>query len=376
MKNHPLAARVLTKSIPFLVDKDENFAERINLEHDLLPITRGCVVDLQTGKVSQRLPEHCFTFECPVGIDRSVENRAIVQQFMLDICCGDHNLLRYLQVALGYCITGHTDEKAVFVWWGALGDNGKTTIINLMKAVLGTYCKTASKCLFIKTKVESKLSPEREALKDTRLVIFSETAVDGELNDEVLKIASGDDFIKVNPKYQAEYEFRPYAKVLIASNHKPKIDVSDTAMVHRVKFIPFLTRFVDNPHAPHERTKNRKLAKRIEGELLNAFFTWVLDGAISWYEHGLVDIPAVMQKATADFIDDNDDLGEFLSDETQPANDQVILSSALYSRYCSWCQTRAQKARGMKAFSQDMEHRYKKEKKKIGRVFIGLKFKD
>ncbi len=367
------AMDVVHKAMPML--EDTNFIKKINLQPDLLPIRGGLVVDLQTGETSRRLPSHNFTFECPVNIDRDEGRRQIVEKFMLDICCGDRELLRYFQVALGYCITGCINEKAVFVWWGALGDNGKSTVMNLLKAILGEYCKPASKCLFIKTKSDSKLTPEREVLKDTRLVVFSETAADDELNDEVLKMASGDDPIRVNPKYQAEYEFRSYAKLLIASNHKPKINVSDSAMVRRVKFLPFLTKFVDSPHEEHERKKDKQLARRMETDLLDAFFTWVLDGARSWYEAGLVDIPTVMQKATAEFIAENDEIGEFLAEETEPA-EAVILSNVLYRKYCDWCKTHNAKAKGSKTFSQDMEKKHMKEKRRNGYVFLGLKFKE
>lgn len=372
--NYRPAMDVMRVVLPML--EDEEFINQINLQPDLLPIKDGLVVDLRTGQTSPRLPTHNFTFECHVNLDRTVENRLIIQQFMLDICCGDHDLLKYLQVALGYCITGRVNEKAIFVWWGALGDNGKSTVMNLLKAVLGQYCKSASKCLFIKAQSDSKLTPEREVLKGTRLVMFSETAVEDELNDELLKMASGDDLIRVNPKYQAEYEFKSYAKLLLASNHKPRINVSDEAMVHRIKFCPFLTKFVDRPTLPHERAKNGQLVRRIETELLDAFFTWVLDGAISWYEHGLVDIPVVMQQATAEFIAENDELEDFLAEEIEPAVDQVIHSSVLHGRYSDWCLNRRAKAKGLRAFSQDMEKKYKKERKRTGFVFIGLKFKE
>ena len=220
---------IVNKVSPLLEDSD--FITKINLQPDLLPISAGLVVDLRTGNTSTRLPEHNFTFECPVSIDRDVTKQLLVNKFMLDICCGDLDLLNYIQVALGYCITGRMTEKAVFVWWGENGDNGKSTLMNLLKAILGNYCKSASKSVFIKTKSDSKLTPEREVLKDSRMVMFSESSADDALNDEVLKMASGDDPIRVNPKYQNEYEFRSYAKLLIASNHKPKINVLDAAMV-------------------------------------------------------------------------------------------------------------------------------------------------
>jgi P4 family phage/plasmid primase-like protien len=371
--SHSGAMAVVHKASPLLEDMD--FITKINLQPDLLPIKDGLVVDLKTGEATRRLPEHNFTFECPVSIDRDPAKRELVAKFMLDICTGDQSLLDYLQVALGYCITGRVNEKAVFILWGEKGDNGKSTLMNLLKAMLGIYCKSASKSVFIKSKSDSKLTPEREVLKDSRMVMFSETTADDALNDEVLKMASGDDPIRVNPKYQAEYEFRSYSKLLIASNHKPKINVSDAAMVKRVKFIPFLTRFVPHPAAAHERFRDVQLVARMEGDLLNAFFTWILDGAARWYQSGLIDVPAVMRKETEEYLAENDEIGEFLADETEVAADQFVPSAGLYRKYCDWCRGRNATPKGAKTFSQDMEKRFKKDRKKIGQVFVGLRFK-
>jgi P4 family phage/plasmid primase-like protien len=371
--SHRGSMDIVNKAFPLLEDKD--FITKINLQPDLLPICGGLVINLRTGETSPRLPEHNFTFECPVSIDRDANKLIIVEQFMLDICCGDRDLLNYMQVALGYCITGRINEKAVFVWWGENGDNGKSTLMNLLKAVLGVYCKSASKSVFIKTNSDSKLTPEREVLKDSRMVMFSETTADDALNDEVLKMASGDDPIRVNPKYQAEYEFRSYAKLLIATNHKPKINVSDAAMVRRVKFIPFLAKFVQNPKASHERLRDVQLAARMESDLLDAFFTWILDGAMKWYASGLNDIPTVMRKETEAYIQENDEIGEFLADTITEEKNQYVLSSVLFTRYLEWCRGRNSTPKGSKTFAQDTGKRYEKVRKKVGFVYIGIRFK-
>ena len=213
-----------------------------------------------------------------------------------------------------------------------------------MALVLNEYCKSVSKKVFIKTKQDSSLTPKQEALKDTRLAMFSESGADNELNDDVLKMASGDDPIRVNPKYQKEYEFTSYAKLLIATNHKPKINVGDAAMVRRVKFTPFMTKFVSNPSAPNERHADMQLVTRMKTELLNLFFTWVLDGAIKWYKNGLPDkLPAVMQSETECYINECDDIGEFLLDEIEEGvGDSIfIYSNAMYQMYMDW--SRAQK---------------------------------
>jgi phage/plasmid-associated DNA primase len=191
--------------------------------------------------------------------------------------------------------------------------------MNLLKMILGSYCKSASKSLFIKTKSDSKPTPEREVLKDTRMAVFSETAAEDALNDEVLKMASGNDPIRVNPKYH--------------------------------------------------------LVWRMESDLLDPLFTWILDGAIHWYASGLVDIPAVMQKATKAYLNENDKIGEFLADETKPVEGQDIPSKGLYTKYCEWCRGRNAQPKGLKTFSQDMEKRFKKECRRMCQVFVGLRLK-
>jgi phage/plasmid-associated DNA primase len=95
---------------------------------------------------------------------------------------------------------------------------------------------------------------------------------------------------------------------------------------------------------------------------------------MKWYASGLVDIPAVMRKETKAYIQENDEIGEFLANTTEPEEGQFILSSRLYKKYCDWCHTQNSQAKGVKSFSQDMEKKYKKEHKRIGQVFVGLRF--
>jgi len=127
--------------------------------------------------------------------------------------------------------------------------------------------------------------------------------------------------------------------------------------------------------ATHERFRDVQLVARMESDLLNAFFTWILDGAMQWYASGLTDIPAIMRKETENYIQENDEVGEFLADETTEEVGQFIPSSGLYKKYCEWCRERNSPAKGSKTFSQDMEKKYKKERKKVGYVFMGLRFK-
>jgi phage/plasmid-associated DNA primase len=91
-----------------------DFLTKMNLQPDMMPIRDGLIVDLQTGLTMQWNPEHNFIFECPVKVDRNMTKCRLVEKFMLDICCGNKDLLDYMQVALGYSITRQVSKKAVF----------------------------------------------------------------------------------------------------------------------------------------------------------------------------------------------------------------------------------------------------------------------
>lgn len=71
-----------------------------------------------------------------------------------------------------------------------------------------------------------------------------------------------------------------------------------------------------------------------------------------------------------------DDIDEFIAFETDDDYDQYVLSSVLYRQYYLWCKSRNQDAKGHKTFSQVLEKKYKKERKRNGQCFIGIRLKE
>ena len=58
--------------------------------------------------------------------------------FLDRIFNGDAQLIDYLQKVIGYSLTGIVTEKALFVLHGC-GDNGKTTLLEAVRSVMGDY---------------------------------------------------------------------------------------------------------------------------------------------------------------------------------------------------------------------------------------------
>jgi putative DNA primase/helicase len=61
--------------------------------------------------------------------------------FLDRILGGRENLIRFVQRAIGYALTGLTTEQVLFILWGA-GANGKSTFIVALTRILAAYAAT------------------------------------------------------------------------------------------------------------------------------------------------------------------------------------------------------------------------------------------
>jgi phage/plasmid-associated DNA primase len=101
-----------------------------------------------------------------VGRDTATNARAI-------------ELVRFLQRLVGYFLTGAVTEHVLPISWGD-GANGKTTLLNVLLALLGPYAQVAPKALLLDSKHASERIPNDVALlKGQRLAIIPETARSG-----------------------------------------------------------------------------------------------------------------------------------------------------------------------------------------------------
>jgi putative DNA primase/helicase len=85
--------------------------------------TQAGTVDLRTGKISPHDPKDYITKIAPVAPHGEAPTWL---KFLNRITGGNHELIDYLQRVVGYCITGSTQEHALFFLYGT-GANGKGT---------------------------------------------------------------------------------------------------------------------------------------------------------------------------------------------------------------------------------------------------------
>ena len=148
--------------------------------------------------------------------------------FLARITASNEELQDFLQRYIGYCCTGYVTEHA-FVFAYGTGANGKSTFINTIVRVLGSYATVADMNTFIASKSE-RHPTDLAKLCGARLVVAQETQRGRRWDEIKIKALTGGDKLTARFMRQDFFDFTPTFKLFITGNHKPRISSVDEAM--------------------------------------------------------------------------------------------------------------------------------------------------
>ena len=322
---------------------------------------RALTVNLRTGEQYPPRPDDYMT-KCAAAALGGDCPRWFA--FLGRVTAGDLELQRYLQRVVGYCLTGHTSEHAIFFLYGT-GANGKTVFLSTLIGMMGDYALTAPMEVFIESRTD-RHPTELAMLRGARLVVASETQADRHWNEARIKALTGGERIPARFMRGDFFEFTPQFKLLISGNHKPSLRNVDEAMRRRLHLIPFT---VTIPLQERDPELTDKLKAEWPGIL-----QWAIDGALEWRRIGLQP-PEAVQRATADYLQTEDDVLSWLTDCCVEEAIAQTSSSELYASWKDWAERTGRKggAGSQKAFSQALVDKgYVKDKKRANIVFLGL----
>ena len=224
---------------------------------------------------------------------------------------GDPDTVAYLLRALGYCLTGFTDEHRALFFQGAPA-TGKSALIEIVKLVFGTYCKSVPARTFVRS--NSDEHPTIVAnLKGPRLVTFAETGDGGKLDDEMMNSVIAGDSIGARYMKRDWFEFVPTCKLVMASNFRPRTSGPESGVYRRLRVIHFASAI---PEAERIQGLARSIVKA-EGPAILAL---LLAEASAWHERmqrtgrsGLLPESDAVRAETERYFAESDPIGEFIS---------------------------------------------------------------
>jgi putative DNA primase/helicase len=281
------------------------------------------LIDLRTGTLRNGKPDDRVTLHSNISFDPNAKCPRW-ESFNSEVFDGNSDLISYIQRAVGYSLTGEISEQCLFCYFGG-GANGKSTFLNAIRNVLGSYAFNLPFSAF-ELADRSTIPNDVAALPGRRFVTAIETDENTRLNEARIKSLTGCDIITARLLYREFFSFKPVAKFWLAFNHPPIVADDSHAFWRRVHLIPFLRQF--DPKA------DPKLDETLCAEA-PGILAWAVRGCLEWQAHGL-NPPAVVQAATQTYRIESDPLREFLEDRCIRATKQRVTAAELREAYVSW----------------------------------------
>ena len=193
---------------------------------------RNGTIDLRTGEIREHNPDDLITRCANVEYDQNADC-PVWRKFLMEIMNYNNDLIRFIQNAAGWAITGDTSEQTMFILFGT-GANGKSTFLNTVMNLLGDYASATPTQTFMK-KSGDQMTNDLARLRGTRFVTTTETEQGRRLSEPLIKQITGNDRITARFLYGEYFNFVPTFKIWMATNHKPVIKGTDHGIWRRIK---------------------------------------------------------------------------------------------------------------------------------------------
>lgn len=276
----------------------------------LLNVNNG-TLNLQTGELGPHEQSHHITKLAPFNFKPDAKCDLWLQ-FLYRIFDGSESMICFAQRAFGSTLAGKVLDHVLHIPYGS-GANGKTTALETIGTILGSYAGSAAPKLLIKR--EGNAHPTELAdLRGKRFVWSVETGDGGAFDEERVKALTGGDKIKARRMREDFFEFEPSHTLFLATNHRPVVRGDDEGIWRRIRLWPF---DVIIPEVERDRELKGKLEAEADGIL-----GWLVQGCIAWQRHGLNE-PGTIREATAEYRVDQDRFGAWFDEccETPGAAD-------------------------------------------------------
>lgn len=274
-------------------------------------------------------------------------------------------LIKFLQKAIGYTLTGDISEQVVFFLWGT-GRNGKSTFINIVKEILGDYGKQTNSDTFTsKANEGSGINNDIARLVGSRFVSAVESEDGQKLSESLIKQLTGGEPIMARFLRKEFFEFTPEFKIFFTTNHKPIVKGDDEGIWRRIRLIPFT---VTIPKEDVDKQLPEKLRAELPGIL-----RWAVEGCLKWHEEGLGE-PEDVKNATDEYKDEMDLLSSFLDECCVVLPQAKVQVKDLHKRYLEWAEENSEYPLKMRSFSSRLAMRGFSKRKSTGNrsFFFGI----
>lgn len=318
-------------------------------EPDLINTASG-IVNLRTKKLLPHDPVYKFTWCSPVRYNpATLATCGELWLAFMNATVDSPEMVDYLQEALGYSITGHISEEALFYIFGP-PRAGKGTLSETLLAIFPRpIASEVDFNTFTAKREGDNQNFDLAPMKSSRLVFASESNKYQSLNPAKIKALTGGNLVSCAFKYGQHFSYRPQYAIWLSSNHEVNADSDDEAVWNRVKVVSF----------PYSRLgqEDKTLKWRMqEPENLEAVLAWLVEGAYLWYQHagrGL-NTPEAVKELTQAQRNLQDSVGVWLKECCALEPTEWTENSKIMASYEKWCEMNGHEAKKAKGLAQSL----------------------
>lgn len=315
----------------------------INNTPDILAVKNG-VIELKTGQLRDGKQEDYLSKMLDVeyqGVDYPTPD---IDAFIKDIFNDDLDVVNYIQKLLGYAVSGNTKEQCWAIFTGT-GSNGKSLLVGLLSKLLGSWMRTVPPEIFFQRKSGNAggHTAHLNTVKSARIALREESNVKEGINKDVIKALTGESSLSNRGAFQQEFEdFEPRCFPLLVCNHKPMLDVYDSAEMRRIVLVPFVNTYTwpgneklpYDPENPNHRLIDKDLKEKLRTEeCQEQLLTWLVNGAVKWHREGLMDQPALLNRHFEEYKKENDNLFRFIEENCERKNGYCVSAAEFRAEY-------------------------------------------
>jgi len=249
-------------------------------------------------------------------------------------------LREYMWSHLASTLVG-TAENQTFNNYIGGGRNGKSVLVTLMTKVLGEYKGELPLTAVVTSRRVSVggVAPEILKLKGKRYAVMQEPRQGDVINEGILKeLTSGFDAIQARGLYGSPVTFIPQFKLIVCANVLPEIKAQDHGTWRRIRVVPFLALFTENPvegdpFKPYQYQLDSTINEKFES--WKSVFLAMLVNKLLETKGVVVDCNTVLE-ASKEYKQKQDVLSQFVDERIEKAPGQWIKQTEVNQAFKIW----------------------------------------
>lgn len=301
---------------------NSNFNNIIDQDKDLIGFDNG-VYDLVNMEFRKgRSSDYISLSTGYEYVDYSENHPKYIELF--DLICKilpEKDVREFTLKSLASCLDGHNRDENFYIWSGknASGGNGKSLLSSVHLKALGDYaCISPVSLITGKRESANNANSALASIRNKRCVFMQEPAATDQIQVDVMKSLTGGDRISTRELNSSQIEFKPVAKLFMATNKLPGLSGNDGGTSRRLKITEFVSVFVDNPN-PDSIKKGVfefKVDKELKSKLdsYGPIFMNILLVYYNMYKLEGLRPPHNVVKITKKFEADNDIIKQFIDE--------------------------------------------------------------